>query len=75
MSYQTKTLDKVYTEMKALGFRLGTANEGQNLAGCQTCGEDDFSPNIEAFEISGQILCDECTQEVFEENEQFGAGA
>lgn len=55
--------------------RMGTANEGQNLAGCHTCGEEDISPNIEAFEISGQILCDECAAEVFEANSQFGAGA
>ncbi len=48
---------------------------GEYPAGCQTCGEEDFSPNIEAFEISGKILCDECAEEVFEENSQFGAGA
>ena len=37
--------------------------------------EDHFSPNIEAYEISGQIVCDECAEEVFEENSQFGVGA
>ena len=42
---------------------------------CETCGEDDFSPNIEAFEISGQIVCDECAEEIFEQNGQFGVGA
>ena len=42
---------------------------------CETCGDDDFSPNVQAFEISGKILCDECADEVFEENSQFGAGS
>ena len=42
---------------------------------CHRCEETDFSPNIEAFEISGQIVCDECAEEIFEENGQFGVGA
>ncbi len=42
---------------------------------CHRCEETDFSPNIEAFEICGQLTCDECAEEVFEENSQFGAGA
>lgn len=55
--------------------RLGTANVGQNHAGCHRCGDEDFSPNIEAFEICGQLTCDECADEVFEDNSQFGVGA
>jgi formylmethanofuran dehydrogenase subunit E len=43
--------------------------------GCHTCGEENISPNIEAFEISGKIVCDECADEIFEDNSQFGAGA
>ena len=42
---------------------------------CEGCGDNDFSPNIEVFEISGKLLCDECADEVFEENSQFGVGA
>jgi hypothetical protein len=37
--------------------------------------EDHFSPNIEAFEMSGEVVCDECSEEVFEESSQFGVGA
>lgn len=37
--------------------------------------EDHFSPNVEAFEISGEIVCDECAEEVFKENSHFGVGA
>ena len=47
----------------------------KNAECCEVCGEEDFSPNIEAFEISGKLLCDECADEVFEENSQFGEGA
>lgn len=36
---------------------------------------DHFSPNVEAFELSGEIVCDECAEEVFEECGQFGVGA
>ena len=37
--------------------------------------EDHFSPNIEAFEMSGEIVCGECAEEVFEENSAYGVGA
>jgi formylmethanofuran dehydrogenase subunit E len=45
---------------------------------CPSCGElfsEELSPNIEAFEISGSILCDECAEKIFEDNSQFGVGA
>lgn len=45
------------------------------LPGCSRCGETEFSPNVEAFELSGEPVCDECADEVFGENGQFGAGA
>jgi formylmethanofuran dehydrogenase subunit E len=35
--------------------------------GCETCGEVEFSPNVEAFEETGQIMCDECAEALFEE--------
>lgn len=29
--------------------------------GCAVCGDDDeFRPNVEAFEETGQIMCDDC---------------
>ena len=43
--------------------------------GCEYCGDEDFTPNIEAFEISGEIVCDECADGIFEDNSQFGVGA
>ena len=44
--------------------------------GCEHCGEtDEFSPNVEAFELSGELVCDDCADTVFEENGQFGVGA
>ena len=45
---------------------------------CEHCGSSwdyDFQPNIEAFEICGEIVCDECADAVFEDNSQFGVGA
>lgn len=45
---------------------------------CEDCGEswDDMGmPNIEAFELSGKLVCDECAEGVFEDNSQFGVGA
>lgn len=57
------------------------SEEGKDC--CQRCDkhnsssdpEDHFSPNVEAFEVSGEIVCDECAQEVFDENSRSGAGA
>jgi len=28
--------------------------------GCQCCGDDEFSPDVEAFEETGEILCTLC---------------
>lgn len=42
---------------------------------CPKCAGEIGCPNIEAYEISGEICCDECAEEVFEENSQFGVGA
>ena len=42
---------------------------------CSRCGEDEFSPNIEAFELSGEIVCENCAEEIFEDSSQFGVGA
>ena len=46
-------------------------------AACERCGEalDALDLSVEAFEISGELLCPDCAEEVFEENGQFGAGA
>ena len=44
---------------------------------CEMCGEemDASDVNVEAFELSGQVVCDECADDIFEANSQFGAGA
>lgn len=42
---------------------------------CERCGEEDISPNVEAFELSGETVCDDCAEEIFEDNSQFGMGA
>ena len=64
------------TDYRDLHFKF--AKEAEATGCCAGCGEmlsEELSPNIEAFEISGQILCDDCSEEVFEDNGQFGAGA
>lgn len=44
---------------------------------CAICGEpfEDSSANVEAFELCGELVCDTCAEEVFEDNSQFGVGA
>lgn len=42
---------------------------------CERCEEEDISPVVEAFELCGQIVCEDCAEEVFQENSQFGMGA
>ena len=44
---------------------------------CEHCGEpmDASEVSVEAFELSGKILCPDCAEEVFEDNGQFGVGA
>ncbi len=52
--------------------------QGREGVQCERCGEDfadAFSPNIEAFELSGEIVCDDCAEDIFEDNSQFGVGA
>jgi hypothetical protein len=45
---------------------------------CEDCGASwdyDQQPNVEAFELSAKLVCDECAEAVFEDNSQFGVGA
>lgn len=48
-------------------------------AGCGCSGDDFGSVNVEAFEATGELYCEECADEAIEnaaeENGQFGAGA
>ena len=40
-----------------------------SLSACAECGVsgDDFaSPNVEAFEVSGELICDDCADAVLE---------
>lgn len=50
----------------------------RNMGLCDLCGDDfneDTTPNIEAFDLSGEIVCDECAEQIFEDSSQFGVGA
>ena len=45
---------------------------------CSICGEDleaDCSPSLEAFEIVGDLVCDDCVEDVLQDHSQFGVGA
>lgn len=33
---------------------------------CEHCGSDLISPNIEAWELTGALICDECAEAAFE---------
>lgn len=43
------------------------AGSGDHVAGCEDCGEEDFIPNVEAWETLDQILCDDCAPAALEE--------
>jgi hypothetical protein len=32
---------------------------------CERCGEPVEAINVEAFEVSGQVVCEDCADEVF----------
>jgi hypothetical protein len=34
---------------------------------CERCGGEDIEPNIEAFELSGECVCNECADQIFED--------
>lgn len=42
---------------------------------CERCGEEDICINVEAFEETGETVCDDCAEEVLFENGPFGVGA
>lgn len=58
-------------------WRFKDAMEAPHGGCCAHCGEtfDDQSPNIEAFELCDELVCDECAEAVFEDNAQLGVGA
>lgn len=33
---------------------------------CPKCGEPDFSPSVEAYEATGQVMCAHCAEDIFE---------
>lgn len=40
-----------------------------SLSACAECGvsgEDFASPNVEAFEVTGELICDDCAEAVLE---------
>lgn len=45
------------------------------LTPCAHCGEAIEEANVEAFELSGDLVCDDCAEAIFEDNSQFGVGA
>ncbi len=49
------------------------------LSECVECGERDFSPVIEAYELDGELVCEDCADAYIErwedDNGQFGVGA
>lgn len=50
--------------------------EGHGCVKCERCESiGPWAVNVEAFELSGQVVCEDCAEEVFEENSQFGVGA
>lgn len=73
-------MEAIYQE-KLNHKMIQLSEEGKDFCGrCEKCNsssdpEEHFSPNVEAFEVSGEIVCDECAEEIFEENSQFGVGA
>jgi hypothetical protein len=46
-------------------------------ATCSRCGcfVDAEDLSVEAFELCGDLVCEGCAEEVFEENGQFGVGS
>lgn len=53
-----------------------------SLSSCEECGVsgDDFTcVNVEAWEVTGDLICDDCAEAVLErweeDNGQFGVGA
>lgn len=47
-----------------------------SLSACKECGVsgDDFaSPNVEAFEVTGELICDDCSDAVLERAAEHAA--
>jgi hypothetical protein len=41
---------------------------GHGCVKCERCGAvGPFSVNVEAFELSGKVVCDDCAAEIFDE--------
>lgn len=54
--------DPRYTDLDTV------ADGSSDIAGCDRCGEGDISPNVEAYELSGEIVCNDCAEQIFREN-------
>lgn len=55
--------------MSAMLWRfMDACTNPRGPTGCTICGEAEFSPDIEAFEATGRLICSEC----FEALEELG---
>ena len=53
------------TAFGAIANRIVAQLETEDL--CERCGEPIEDASVEAFELTGQCLCDGCTEEAFEQ--------
>jgi hypothetical protein len=53
----------------------GLMTDEDNETYCPVCGEPCDHANVEAFELTGEAMCDDCAEQAFEDNDQFGVGA
>ena len=47
-------------------------------ATCALCDDplgDDYTPNVEAYKLTGDLICDFCAEDVVLDHSQFGVGA
>lgn len=62
-----------------MGERKPVFHSLSACAGCGVSGDDFASPSVEAFEVTGDLYCEDCADGVLEQyaedNDQFGVGA
>ncbi len=67
-AYKTGAANPYVDQTARIAWREGFDEAKRTAHKCERCEEEDITPVIEAFELSGQVVCEDCAEEVFQEN-------
>lgn len=70
MTHPTDIANQAFANWQKLWNLHDACTDPDRSGECQNCGESEFSPNAEAFEVTGRLLCSLCAEDALAEREE-----